>query len=176
MLIPVKGQEIIWPEDLNDINHLEYSVEFDPAERGYSRTKYAIELNEIIEGNERNLKVDLYYNDLNLTSTMKNYYYKISLNTREILDTSDDFYDNYSLGTSTELFLNLSNIGNPQSFRIDENIIFAEYLRDDLSLGIKKLNLEFNYAGEVIYNKDLLQNITTYHYNVTYSWNTAGIT
>ncbi|MFW9940127.1 MAG: hypothetical protein ACFFFT_03745 [Candidatus Thorarchaeota archaeon] len=174
--MPVKGQEFADYEDLNDINHLEYSIEFNPQERGYSATKYAIELNKITRGDNDILKVALYYNDLELTSAMKHFSYELSLNTREILDTSNNFYDDYFVGTSTELFLNLSNIGNPQLFRMDENVIFAEYLKDDLSLGIKKINIEFNYAGEVALNENFLHNFTTYHYNATYSWNTQGIT
>jgi hypothetical protein len=107
---------------------------------------------------------------------MNHFSYDVSLKTREILKTSNANYNEYFIGTSTELFLNLSNIGNPQIFRIDENVIFAEYLKDDLSLGIKKISIEFNYVGEETFDEKFMHNFTTHHYNATYSWNTQGIT
>ncbi|MFX0179641.1 MAG: hypothetical protein ACFE78_05585 [Candidatus Hodarchaeota archaeon] len=173
--IPVKSQEMTLYDDFNDINYLEYFIDFYPDRNGYSTTKYAIELTKITEGNNTNLKVDIHYNDLDLTSTNDDFFYIISLKTREILDTSDNFYDIYINGTYTELFLDLSNIGNPQLFRIDENVIFNDYLTRGLSVGITKITTEFNFLGEVMYNKNLLHNFTTYHYSAVYSWSGQGI-
>ncbi len=166
---------MIWYDDFYDINYLEYSIEFYPDRNGYSTTKYAMELNKITEGENTNLIVDIYYNDLDLTSTNNDFFYTISLKTREILDTNDNFYDIYFNGTYTELFLNLSNIGNPQTFRIDENVVFTDYLTRGFSLGLYKINTEFNYIEEVLYTENLLLNFTTYHYSTTYSWSGLGI-
>lgn len=173
--IPVKGQEMTWYDDFSDINYLEYFIDFYPDRKGYFTTKYAMELNKITEGDNTNLIVDIHYDDLDLTSTNGDFFYVISLKTREILDTSDKFYDIYLNGTYTELFLNLSNIGNPQLFRIDENVIFNDYLTRGFSVGLTKITTEFNYIGEVIYNKNLLHNFTTYHYSAVYSWSGPGI-
>jgi len=173
--ISAKGQELIWYDDFYDIDYLEYYIEFYPDRNGYSTTKYAMELNKITEGENTNLIVDIYYNDLDLTSTNNDFFYVISLKTREILDTSDNFYDTYLNGTYTELFLNLSNIGNPQTFRIDENVVFSDYLTRGFSLGLYKITTEFNYIEEVLYTENLLLNFTTYHYSTTYTWSGLGI-
>lgn len=117
----------------------------------------------------------MHYNDLILTTTNEDFFYVISLETRKILDTSDNFYDIYFNGTFTELFLNLSNIGNPQIFRIDENIVFTDYLTRGFSSGLYKVTTEFNFTGVQIYNENLLLNFTTYSYSTTYSWSGPGI-
>ncbi|MFX1493059.1 MAG: hypothetical protein ACFFBZ_02125 [Promethearchaeota archaeon] len=166
---------MIWYDDFYDINYLEYFIEFYPNKRGYFTTKYAMELNKITEGENTNLIVDIYYDDLNLTTTKTDFFYIISLNNRQILDTSDDFYDIYLTGTYTELFLNLSNIGNPQTFRVDENVVFNDYLTRGFSIGMYKITTEFSYIEEVLYAENLLINFTAYHYSTTFSWSGPGI-
>ncbi|MHA2429986.1 MAG: hypothetical protein ACXACC_03020 [Promethearchaeota archaeon] len=166
---------MIWYNDFDDINYLEYFIEFYPNKRGYFTTKYAMELNKITEGENNNLIVDVYYDNLNLTTTNTDFFYVISLNNRQILDTSNNFYDTYLNGTYTELFLNLSNVGNPQIFRIDENVVFNNYLTRGFSIALYKITTEFSYIEEMLYAENLLFNFTAYHYSTTYSWTGPGI-
>ena len=160
-----------WFEDRSEIQHMEYYLEFSPEQKGYSTTKYAIDLEA--EGDSE-LKVDVRYEDLNLTEAGENFNYKISLDDHEITGPNIWFYIRYFRDTHTELFVDLTKIGNSQTFRVDETIIFANYFKIEVYHGVSKLDLLFNYIGEKQYSKNLTHNFNTYHYQANYEWTTDG--
>ena len=164
-----------WFDDRSEIQHIEYYVEFSPELKGYSTTKYAIDLEAFeIEGDSV-LNVDITYDDLDLTEAGENFNYNILLDSREILEHSNILYGNLIIGTHTELFLDLNKIGNSQTFRVDETLTFADYLKKEVYKGINKLDLSFSYIGEKQYSKNLTHTFNTYHYQAYSEWTTQGI-
>jgi len=163
-----------WFEDLSEIQHMEYYLEFSPEQKGYSTTKYAIDFEAIETERDTILKVEVKYDDLNLTEAGENYNYKILLDNHEITGPNVWFYIKYFRDTHTELFLDLTNIGNSQMFRVDETVIFANYFKIEVYHGVSKLDLLFNYIGEKQYRNDLTYNFNTYHYQAIYEWVTDG--
>ena len=124
----VVSQPQMWFEDLSEIQHVEFYLEFSPEQKGYSTTKYAMDLEVIETEGDSILKIDVNYEDVDLTEAGENFNYKIILDSHEIYETSIDFYRKFINGTHTELFLDLNNIGESQTFRVDETVIFADYL------------------------------------------------
>ena len=171
----VVSQPQMWFEDLSEIQHVEYYLEFSPEQKGYSTTKYAMDLEVIETEGDSILKIDVNYEDVDLTEAGENFNYKIILDSHEIYETNIDFYRKFINGTHTELFLDLNNIGKAQTFRVDETVIFADYLKIGVYQGVKKLDISFNYIGEKLYNKDLRYNFNTHHYQAYYQWDTQGI-
>jgi hypothetical protein len=169
------SQPQTWYNDRSEINHLEYYLEFSPEQKGYSTTKYALDLEAIETEGDSILEVDVTYDDVDLTEAGGNFNYKITLDDHELFYPSIWFYIQYFRDTHTELFLDLTKIGEPQTFRVDETVIFANYFKIEVYHGVSKLDLIFNYAGEKEYNKDLTYNFTTYHYQANYTWVTDGI-
>ena len=169
------SQPQTWFDDLSEIQHLEYYLEFSPEQKGYSTTKYAMDLEAFeIEGDSI-LNVDINYEDIDLTEAGVNINYDILLDSHEIPEPILDFYRQYINGTHTELFMDLTKIGNSQTFRVDETVIFAEYLKIEVYNGVQKLDIPFSYIGEKLYNKDLMHSFNTYHYQAFYQWDTQGI-
>jgi len=169
------SQPQMWFEDLSEIQHVEYYLEFLPEQKGYSTTKYAMDLETIEPEGNSTLIIDVKYEDIDLTEAGENFNYEIILDSHEIHETSNDFYREFIKGTHTELFMDLTNIGNSQTFRVDETVIFADYLKIEVYKGVNNLDLSFNYIGEKRYNKDLKYNFNTYHYQAYYQWDTPGI-
>ena len=169
------SQPQMWFEDLSEIQHLEYYLEFSPEQKGYSTTKYAMDFEIIETEGDSILKIEVKYEDMDLTEAGENFNYEIILDTHEIHETSIDFYREFIKGTHTELFLDLTNIGTSQTFRVDETVIFADYLKIEVYKEVTKLDLSFSYIGEKQYNKDLKYNFNTYHYQAYYQWDTPGI-
>ncbi len=171
----VVSQPQTWFENISEIQHLEYYLEFSPEQKGYTTTKYAMDLEVIETEGDSMLKIDVKYEDIDLTEAGENFNYEIILDSHEIHETSNDFYREFINGTHTELFLDLPNIGNSQTFRVDETVIFADYLKIEVYKEVTKLDLSFNYIGEKQYNEDLKHNFNTYHYQAYYQWDTPGI-
>ncbi|MBY9008330.1 MAG: hypothetical protein KGD74_00530 [Candidatus Lokiarchaeota archaeon] len=169
------SQPQTWFEDLSEIQHVEYYLEFSPVQKGYNTTKYAMDLEVIETEGDSLLKIDINYEDLDLTGAGANFNYKIILDSYEVIETSIDFYRFFIQETHSDLLLDLTNIGNSQTFRVDETVIFADYLKIGQYQGVNKLDISFNYIGEKLYNKDLMYNFSTYHYQAYYEWDTQGI-
>jgi len=171
----VEAQPQTWFENLSEIQHLEYNLKFSPVEKGYNTTKYAMDLEVSETDGDSILKVDIKYENVSLTEAGEHFNYEIMLDSHEILETNIDFYKKFINDTHTELFLNLTNIGNSQTFRVDETVIFADYLKIEVYKGVQKLDIPFNYTGEKQYNKNLNYTFNTYHYKALYRYDTGGI-
>jgi hypothetical protein len=170
----VRTQET-WPENFRSINYLEYYLEFSPNSINYSNTGYTLNIERI---NESTITVNTGFRDASLTLFEIDYGYNISLDSYTILNTT---YSNYRLkmiGYKTELFLNLSNLGNPQTFRVDETITYGPFLETTAEDGDKIIETEFTYAGieqlETNFTTDF--NLTTHKYSAEFSWLGPGCT
>ncbi|MFW9940674.1 MAG: hypothetical protein ACFFFT_06510 [Candidatus Thorarchaeota archaeon] len=154
------------PNNFNDIHHLEYLLQFSPPKEGYLTAKYALDLEKYNESGESYIKISVHYEDLSLTLFNDNYNYKIALSSREIIEVSNSDYNEYMLGTHTELFLNTSEFENSTVIRIDEPLTFSNYLKDYQDPESLRSDITFNYVGVKKYNSSLLYNFTTHHYKI----------
>ncbi|MFW9938986.1 MAG: hypothetical protein ACFFD5_15170 [Candidatus Thorarchaeota archaeon] len=161
--------------DFSDINHLEYFVEFFPEEGGYSTTKYALDLRETYISGNSIFRINVKYETPDLTEAGKNFNYQIEQDTHKIIKTNVNFYKNYIPGTHSELLLDLENFGDPQIFRVDETVIFADLFKEGAFKDINKLDLSFYYIGTEVYNRNLTLDYQTYHYQAQHLWDTSGI-
>lgn len=165
------SQPQMWFEDRSEIQHVEYYLEFSPEQKGYSTTKYALDFETV---GDLILKVDVKYDDVALTEAGENINYKIELDNHEVVGPNIWWYIQFFRDTHTELFLDLTNIGNSQTFRVDETVIFADYFKIDVYKGVTKLDLSFNYMGEKQYSNNLTNDFNTYHYQASHEWLTDG--
>ncbi|MFW9879306.1 MAG: hypothetical protein ACFFG0_40020 [Candidatus Thorarchaeota archaeon] len=161
-----KANENSLLNNFEGVYHLEYFLQFSPYKKGYSTTKYGLDLEKLNDSGESYLKISLYYEDLQLTIFNDNYSYIISIPSREISETSKKSYNEYLTGTHTELFLNTSEFENPHIIRIDEPLTFSGYFEDYQAPESLRSDITFNYMGIKEYNAKLLYNFTTYHYHV----------
>jgi hypothetical protein len=154
-------------DNFEEVNHLQYYVRFSPSKYDYFATKYGLDLEKYNEGGESYLKILLYYEDVRLTLFKDNYSYAISFSSREILETSNKNYNEYLLGTHSEIFLNSSEFKSSLKIRIDEPMTFSEYLKDYQDPKSRRSDITFYYVGIEQYNSNLLHNFTTRHYNTS---------
>ncbi len=171
LMVLGEQMSISWPSDPKKLERLEYQLTFDPEKGQYTKTRYAL----VISSNEMNeLNVDAYFENRDITIGMVDFSYTISLDDYKIQETGSDFYDDYYKNTKTELFLDPNIVGEPQNFRVDSTVVYAPYLKRDLSRGLKKVNEEFEFVGETTLD-EFKENIGTYHYTHIFWWETAGI-
>jgi hypothetical protein len=163
------GVQATWPEDVNSINYLEYYLEFSPNSTIYNNTSYSLNIEKV---NESTITVNVGFRDIGLTLYKKVYGYNISTDSYTVLNTTDSDYGSKMIGLRTELFCNLSNLGNPQTFRVDETIVYGPFLKTEAEAGDKIIETEFTYAGieQLETNLSAGNNITTHKYNAKFSW------
>ncbi|MCP4760254.1 MAG: hypothetical protein GY870_00635 [archaeon] len=163
-----------WPENIDQIDHLEYFLEFTPSYDEFSTTNYSMELENFEYNGNKMINISTSYENSDLTYSETNLNYNISLDTLKINNTSENIYNNSMVGCKTELFCNTTQakMGFNQSFRIDETLIFARYIKssDDDNSGFKKIEIEFNYVGIEDYTRNMKNTINSYHYQGNFSW------
>ncbi len=176
----VRSQET-WPENFNSINYLEYYLEFSPNSEVYINTSYSLNIDS---ANESTITVNVGFRDIDLTLYQIDYGYNISMDSYTILNITDLYYGLKMIGYKTELFLNLSNLGNPQTFRVDETVTYGPFFEttsedgEIIEAGDKIIETEFTYAGneqlETNFTTDF--NLTTHKYSAEFSWLGPGCT
>jgi hypothetical protein len=174
VLIPstVYAQQTELINTVKEVNHLEYFLEFSANINNYTSTKYRLDFTTV---GSSALRISVNYEDVSLTKGKRNFQYQISLETNEINSVSLNFYELYLIKTHTELFLNLENAGNPQTLRVDETVIFADFLKRGHFEGVRTIDTTFQYVGMAVIEKDLIQSFTTYHYSTNYQWESDGV-
>ncbi len=173
-MIQIEAQIPNWPTNIDQIDLLEYFIEFSPSDNDYSTTNYSLIFEDIEINGEKMKNISIYYNNPDLTMNNSNFSYNMSVDSYEIINVSNSYYEEYLSNHKTEILCNISssNIGNPQTYRVDETIIFAPYLKttDNEISGFKEIETEFQYIGEEKYNTKLIFTMDTYHYNAYFSW------
>ena len=167
------GQTDSWINDVDEINHLEYYLEFSPNPlNDYSTTKYGL---DITSAGPSDYRIAVSYEDTSITKGNDNFEYQLSKSSNLIDSVSLTFYQPYITSTHSELFLDLGNIGNSQVFRIDETVIFADYLKRGHFKEVRRIDTQFNYRGMATFTDIFLQSFTVYHYDTIYQWVSDGI-
>ncbi|MHA1729805.1 MAG: hypothetical protein ACTSWY_13905 [Promethearchaeota archaeon] len=158
-----------WPDKIDEIHQLKYIIEFFPHKHDYTDTTYSLELETI---NENTLNIAVTYEKVDLTEFGKNFDYNVSSVSYKIYNTSLPEYDIVMIGTYSEIFVNLTEAisGNPQNFRVDELVIFSNYLITEKDDEIETIEQEFNYIDMEEYSRNLNFTYYTYHYNTSKSW------
>jgi hypothetical protein len=169
----VNAQNDMWINDVNEINHLEYYLEFSPNPlNDYSTTKYGL---DITSAGPSEYRIAVSYEDPSITKANDNYEYQVSISSNLIASVSLNFYKPYITSTHSELFLDLGNVGNPQIFRVDETVVFADYLKRGHFKEVRRIDTSFNYIGIESLTDNFLQTFMVYHYDTTYNWISDGI-
>lgn len=169
--INVKAQQNLIPQNIQDINNVKYFIEFTPKQNGYSIMNYTMAFDYFNISGTPMCNVNITYQNPNLTIFQKNFNYNLSLATDLIENTSISYYNQNIVGQKTELFCNISNIGNPQKFRVDETSIFGVYLKTDTTESqTRNIDTNFDYIGIQQYNWSLNSQFNVYHYATSISW------
>jgi len=168
----VYAQQTGWINSVKEVNHLEYFMKFSANINNYTSTKYRLDFTTV---GSSDLRISVNYEDVSLTKGKANFQYQISLESNEINNVNLNFYELYITSTHTELFLDLENAGTSQTLRVDESVIFADFLKRGHFEGLRKIDTTFQYGGIVVIKNDLIRSFSTYHYSTNYQWESDGI-
>jgi hypothetical protein len=163
-----------WPSEVDEIQSLEYYLEFTPTINDIYVAGYTLNFSasdEIVNS------VGVKYCDPSITTASEDFDYYLYKDSKTILGANSTVYDEYFTNHTSELFCNLTNIGENQTFRVDEMVTFNQYFRTSAEPDlIEDHELEFEYIGTEDFGPDdkWLTSFTTHHYNASFSWIGAG--
>ena len=159
-----------WPSEIDEIESLEYYLEFSPTINDVYVAGYTLNFSSV---NVTANVINVTYCDPSITTASEDFSYTLSKESKIIMGTSSIVYEEYYKNHTSELFCNLSNIGNNQTFRVDEMVTFNQYFKTSAEPDlIVDHELEFEYIGIEEFGEDegWLTSFTTYHYNSSFSW------
>ncbi|MHA1340719.1 MAG: hypothetical protein ACTSRZ_11370 [Promethearchaeota archaeon] len=157
--------------NINEINNLQYFIEFNPDYKKSKTTNYTIKFQNLtdtlisVEVSFDNPALTVYNGDLHYNLSFSNYQWKI-------INASDQINKNYLNNEKSELFANISDpMQSNQTFRVDEFLTFVEYLSipEDEPPKIQSLSRIFVYMGLENYSRNLNYSFEVHHYKA--SWN-----
>ncbi|MHA1820825.1 MAG: hypothetical protein ACTSU2_00820 [Promethearchaeota archaeon] len=163
-----------FPSNRTEVASLVYLIEFEPSFGNVYATNYSV---KIMNGDFKIANYSFDFNDLGLTYAEADYSYNVSYETNKIFAVNNTNLNGFMVNSHSEIFMNTSNITgqNIQTFRVDEMITFAEYLKPSgVALPIYPQDLNFNYTGLANYSRNLFNSIDCYKFSAKNSWIGAG--
>lgn len=173
--MPVSSAELSYT--IEEIDSLEYFLEFYPSNLGHVTTNYTLEFSSYGSGIDSNTTVLVYYADPDLTYYGGDISYNMSNDiTPYIIKScnSTSLYMNVLfLGQNSELFANTTNYGSSQQFRIDEFLTFPYLDTTEYHVNQQSITKTFTFVDEILYNYSLGDDYLVQHYYNRYSF--AGV-
>jgi hypothetical protein len=153
---------------IDEIETLNYFIEFYPSNRGQVTTNYTLEFSSFGSGPDSNISVFVNYSNPEITYFNADYSYNMTFDntlfTINSYTNPNPVLNVLLLGQKSELFANTSLYESSQQFRIDEYLTFPYMNTTEYSPIQQSTTKTFTYINQMTYNYSLNDNYLVQHY------------